>query len=69
VCCNPFVWGDLIALSYPVAGPLVVDSLVDLGLGGGNLALGARTKVLLVPCKLLGAWRSRMAPSASPTAL
>ena len=69
VCCNPFVWRDLISLRYPVTSPLVVDSLIDLGLGCSGLALGACTKELLVLCKLLDTWGSRVAPCASPTAL
>ena len=69
MCCNPFVWGDLISLPCPVASPLVVDSLVDLGLGCSSLALGIRLKELSVPCKLLDTWGSRVLPCASPTAL
>src|SRR5271169_3065761 len=69
MCCNPFVWGNLISLLYPAASPLIVGSLVDLGLRCGSLALGVCAKELLVPCKLLGTWGSRVAPCASPTAL
>jgi hypothetical protein len=46
-----------------------VGSLANLGLRRSGLALGVRAKELLVPCKLLGTWGSRMAPCASPTTL
>ena len=46
-----------------------MNSLVDLGLGCGGLALGARTKELLIPCELLDTWGSRVASRASHIAL
>ena len=67
--CNPFVWWDLVPLPHPVLCPLALNSLVDLGLRCSSLALGVRTKELLVPSELLGAWGSRVAPCASPAAL
>jgi len=69
VCCYSFVWWNLISLPYPVTSPLVVGSLVDLGLRCRGSALGVRTKELLVPCKLLDTWGSRVASCATPAAL
>src|SRR3982074_2684430 len=69
MCCNPFVKRKLISLPYLATSLLAVDSFVDLRLRCSSLALRVCTKELLVPCKLLGAWGSRVAPCTSPTAL